>query len=47
MPTDYAELARHFGHEFTLAIYGEDQNASLECTTCYEVIISYDNEGDN
>lgn len=40
----YRELARHVGHEFECAEYADGANVSLECVTCYEVIVDYERE---
>lgn len=39
----FNELLRHKGHEITCVTYGKNQNVSLECKTCNEVLLSYDN----
>jgi len=37
----FQELKNHVGHEFDCVIYGEDDNVSLECLTCSEVIMDF------
>jgi hypothetical protein len=39
----YNELAQHFGHTLTVAIYGNAVNASIECENCNEVLLDFDN----
>jgi len=49
--SSYEDLLAHKGHEFECVTYGPskndertegDVNVSLECVTCYVVIIDYD-----
>ena len=39
------ELAAHLGHDLQVATYAE-QNITLECITCYQVILDYELEND-
>lgn len=47
---NFEDLKRHYGHKIVVAIYGKDrkvtqaQNASVECETCCEVLLSFDKE---
>ena len=37
------ELAAHLGHDLQVSTYAE-QNIALECVTCYEIILDYEEE---
>ena len=40
---NYQELNKHRGHK--VQVYGYyDENVSVECMDCYEVLFGYDNE---
>jgi len=47
--TNFRELAAHCGHKLEVALYGNPPvNAAIECLTCYEVLVDYeDDEDDN
>lgn len=38
----FEDLKRHVGHKFECVTYGDDDNVSLECMTCNEVVMSFD-----
>ncbi len=40
---NYKHLARHHGHDLTVAIYGRDQSAALECETCRSILLAFEN----
>lgn len=40
--SDYKELKEHIGHDVFVAAYGDDDNVSIECQTCNEILVSYD-----
>jgi hypothetical protein len=40
---NYKHLARHHGHDLTVAIYGGDQSAALECETCKSILLAFEN----
>lgn len=42
---NYSDLAAHYGHEVCVVIYG-GQNAAVECETCGEVLLDFDQHGD-
>jgi len=45
----FKELLAHAGHETTIATYGspdDPANIAIECTTCSEVLVDFDNPGD-
>jgi len=44
--SSYADLCRHVGHEINCVRYGVDLNVVIECETCQEIILSFDNEED-
>lgn len=39
----FEELRAHVGHEIECVVYGGDWNAAIECVTCGEVLIDFDN----
>ena len=45
MPTDYAALRAHIGHEIECVCYGRDgedpNNVAIECVTCGRVLVDY------
>lgn len=45
---NFEDLQRHVGHAIECVYYGDPDNpanVSVECETCHEVIMSYDNPG--
>lgn len=40
--SDYKELKEHIGHDVFVVAYGNDDNVSIECQTCNEILVSYD-----
>lgn len=40
---DFNSLKDHVGHNIEVVLYGEDRNVSIECITCNEVLLDYDN----
>ena len=40
--TCYSDLACHKGHEVTVAIYGGDASATVECETCNIVLVAFE-----
>lgn len=44
----YDDIARHFGHEIEVALYGNPAvNAAIECIDCGLVLIDHDRGGDD
>ena len=47
----YQELLEHFGHEVEVCGYnvlsGKPENVALECMTCNEVLLDYDQPDDD
>ena len=43
---NYTDLRGHLGHQIQVATYGGNQNVAIECATCFEVLLDYDNEGE-
>jgi len=41
---NYNDLAEHFGHDLTIALYDESDNVAVECIDCYEVLLDFDRE---
>ena len=39
--SSYSDLACHKGHEITVAIYGGDASATIECETCGVVLLGF------
>jgi hypothetical protein len=42
--SNYKDLCRHLGHDINCVRYGADLNVVIECETCHEIILSFDNE---
>ncbi len=44
--TNFEELKNHIGHKIVCVSYGKSEivNVSVECETCNEVILSFDEE---
>ena len=40
---DFNSLKDHVGHRIEVVLYGKDANVSIECLTCGEVLLDYDN----
>jgi hypothetical protein len=40
---NYRHLAAHHGHDLTVAIYGGEQSAALECETCHAILLAFEN----
>lgn len=38
----YTELLEHVNHEIECVAYGDDANVAIECVTCGEVLVDYD-----
>jgi len=43
---NYTDLRGHLGHQIQVATYGGNRNVAIECATCFEVLLDYDNEGE-
>lgn len=39
---NYNDLAEHYGHSLTVALYGEGDNVAIECEECYDVLLDFD-----
>lgn len=44
---NFLDLKRHVGHKFDCVTYGQNDNVSLECLTCSEVIIDFESDEEN
>lgn len=42
----YTDLRGHLGHQIQVATYGGNRNVAIECVTCFEILLDYDNEGE-
>jgi len=42
--SNYEELKKHLGHDIVCVKYGE-QNVSIECENCKEVLLDFDKNG--
>lgn len=40
--SDYKGLKEHVGHDVFVVAYGDDDNVSIECHTCNQILVSYD-----
>ena len=43
--SNFEELSKHVGHEIVCVSYG-NENVSIECETCNEVLMDYDRDED-
>lgn len=43
---NYEELKRHVGHNIVCVSYGNGENVAVECETCNEVLLDYDQDND-
>lgn len=41
---DYNSLKQHVGHKIVCVMYANGVNVSVECETCNEVILDYDED---
>jgi hypothetical protein len=39
----FTDLRSHVGHSINCVVYGDDDNVAIECVTCGEVLLDYDN----
>ena len=39
--SNYDKVLSHLGHEIEVASYGDNENVAIECLTCMEVIVDY------
>ena len=39
----FEQLLRHVGHHIVCVVYGDNDNVSLECEDCCEVLFDMDN----
>ena len=42
---NYTDLRGHLGHQIQVASFGWNRKVAIECATCFEVLLDYDNEG--
>lgn len=40
--TNYSDLRDHRGHRLEIVVYGIEENVSLECLDCCEVLLDFD-----
>lgn len=46
--SNFKELRQHIGHKLACVMYGDGVNVAVECETCNEVLMDFDNdEGDD
>lgn len=45
--SSFKQLAAHTGHDIECVIYGDDENAALECTTCNVILVDFNNESEH
>lgn len=41
---EFDKLVEHVGHKVVVVTYGGNQNVSIECETCNEVLYDVDNQ---
>lgn len=44
--SNFDRVLSHLGHELEVAVYGDNENVAIECLTCMEVVVDY-NQGDD
>ena len=44
--SEFDRVLSHLGHKLEVAVYGDNENVAIECLTCMEVVVDYD-QGDN
>jgi hypothetical protein len=44
MISNFQELAEHTNHKLEVAIYGDNQNAAIECVNCFCILLDYENQ---
>ena len=44
--SNFDRVLSHLGHELEVAVYGDNENVAIECLTCMEVVVDYD-QGDD
>jgi len=44
--SNFDRVLSHLGHELEVAVYGDNENVAIECLTCMEVVVDYD-QGDH
>lgn len=42
--SNFSELRVHAGHRIEVVVYGDEENVSIECLDCHEVILSFDSD---
>lgn len=45
--SNFDRVLSHFGHELEVAVYGDNENVAIECLTCMEVVVDYNQEDDD
>ena len=39
--SNFDKVLSHLGHELEVAVYGDNENVAIECLTCMEVVVDY------
>ena len=42
--SNFDRVLSHLGHELEVAVYGDNENVAIECLTCMEVVVDYNQE---
>ena len=42
--SNFDRVLSHLGHELEVAVYGDNVNVAIECLTCMEVVVDYNQE---
>ena len=45
--SNFDRVLSHLGHELEVAVYGDNENVAIECLTCMEVVVDYNNAKQN
>ena len=45
--SNFDRVLSHLGHEHEVAVYDDNENVAIECLTCMEVVVDYNQEDDD
>ena len=44
--SNFDKVLSHIGHDLEVVVYGDNENVAIECLTCMEVVVDYNQEED-